>query len=73
MKGRERTLTAPLNLSALITSFFVIWLLVFSPQWETPAMLAQRVFWLAGVWLVLLWLNRTPVLFTSFQIALTLG
>jgi hypothetical protein len=66
-------LTQSLNLSALITSFLAIWLLVFSPATETPGMLAQRVFWLAGIWFVLLWLNRRQLLFTSFQIALTVA
>jgi hypothetical protein len=72
-EGARRTMTRPLNLSALVISFLVIWLLLFNAAEETPGMLAQRVFWLAGVWFVLLWLNRKQALFASFQIALTMG
>jgi hypothetical protein len=33
-------------------------------------MQAQRVFWIAGILFILLWLNRHRILFNAFQIAL---
>ena len=69
----NQPLSGPLNLSALVSSFLVIWLLLINGQSETTSMLAQSVFWLAGIWLVSLWLNRRQELFTSFQIALTVA
>ena len=72
-ESARKTLSLPLNAAALITSFLAIWALLFSASWEPTAMLAQDVFWLAAVWLVLLWLNRTRELFTAFQVALTIG
>ncbi len=38
--------------------------------WEVTWMQAQRVFWIAGILLLLLWLNRRRLIFNAFQIAL---
>jgi hypothetical protein len=65
-----RFFTAVLNKSALITSFVTLLFLLQANTWETTSMQAERMFWLAGIWLVLLWLNRDWKLFTVFQIAL---
>ena len=68
---RVAILTEPLNQSAMISLVFgVVSLFVVNP-WEPTAMQAQRVFWIAGTLLVLLWLNRSRILFNAFQIALT--
>jgi hypothetical protein len=72
-ESAHKVLSFPLNAAALISSFLVIWLFLFSANSEPTARLAQNLFWLAGVWLVLLWLNRKTALFTAFQIVLTLG
>ena len=40
-------------------------------QWEQTWMQAQRVFWISGTLLLLLWLNRRRLLVNVFQIALT--
>ena len=61
----------PLNYSALITVVFSVISLFQANQWEQTAMQAQRVFWIAGILLVSLWLNRNRLLFNVFQIALT--
>ena len=66
-------LTRTLNRSALISSFLVVLCLVQAGSWETTVMQAERVMWLAGIWLGLLWLNRQRGLFNVFQIALTCG
>ena len=63
-------LAAPLNYSALVSSFLAIVALVQADAFEITAMQAERVFWISAIWLVLLWLNRRWSLFTAFQIAL---
>ena len=70
-KDTKGTLTSALFQSALVTSFAAVVCLVQASTWETTAMQAERVFWLAGIWLVLLWVVRHRVLFAAFQIALT--
>jgi hypothetical protein len=70
-KDAKGTLTTALYRSALLTSFAGVVCLVQAGKWETTAMQAERVFWLAGIWLMLLWLVRRRVLFAAFQIALT--
>ncbi len=66
-------LTRALYQSALLTSFAAVLCLAQAARWETTAMQAERVFWLAGVWLALLWVVRNRGLFATFQVALTLA
>ncbi len=72
-KDLKGILTRPLYQSALITSFAAVVLLFQAREWQTTAMEAERVFWLAGIWLALLWVVRQRVLFAAFQIAVTSG
>ncbi len=71
-KDAKGPLISALFQSALVTSLAAVICLVQANTWETTAMQAERVFWLAGIWLVLLWVVRHRVLFAAFQIALTL-
>lgn len=68
-----RVLVDPLNKSALIVSVVAVVCLLQANPWETTVMQAERVFWLAGIWLALLWLNRRRSIFSVFQIALTIA
>ena len=68
--ARARVLSAPLNNSALISIVFGVIALFQANTWEITWLQAQRVFWIAGILLVLLWLNRRRVLLNAFQIAL---
>lgn len=63
--------TQPLNQSAMISILFGVIGLFQANEWARTWIQAQRVFWIAGILLVLLWLNRNRVLFNAFQIALT--
>lgn len=72
-KDLTKLLTQPLSAAALITSSVAVVLLIQEREWQTTAMEAERVFWLAGIWLALLWVVRQRILFTAFQIALTSG
>jgi hypothetical protein len=67
---RGKILSAPLNNSALISIVLGVVCLFQANTWEVTWMQAQRVFWIAGILLVLLWLNRRKVLLNAFQIAL---
>ncbi len=67
----RRDFAVPLNVSALITSLAAVFLMFEAYRWEPTALYAQRLLWLAGIWLVLLWLNRSQLLFTVMQVALT--
>src|SRR5919106_3576978 len=60
----------PLNHSALISIVFGVVSLFQANTWEVTWMQAQRVYWIAGILLLLLWLNRHRLLFNTFQIAL---
>ncbi|HEX5965966.1 MAG TPA: hypothetical protein VFY51_08540, partial [Pyrinomonadaceae bacterium] len=64
-------LAEPLNYSALISVVLSVISLFQANQWEQTAMQAQRVFWIAGILLISLWLNRNRLLFNVFQFALT--
>ena len=62
-----------LNHGAIISILAGVVLLFEANPWTPTSMQAQRVFWIAGSLLVLLWLNRNRILFNAFQIALTCG
>ena len=64
-------LSRPLNFAALISSLLAMVCLFQANPWQVTSMQAERVFWIAAIWLLLLWLNRRSTLFTAFQIALT--
>ena len=68
---RTAILSEPLNYTALISVVLSVISLFQANQWEQTAMQAQRVFWIAGILLVSLWLNRNRLLLNLFQIALT--
>lgn len=59
-----------LNYSALISIVLGVVSLFQTNTWEVTWMQAQRVFWIAGILLILLWLNRRRLIFNAFQIAL---
>ncbi|HET9712105.1 MAG TPA: hypothetical protein VFP64_09500, partial [Pyrinomonadaceae bacterium] len=63
-------LTGPFNYSALISIVLGVVSLFQANTWEVTWMQAQRVYWIAGILLLLLWLNRRRLLFNAFQIAL---
>lgn len=67
---RFEILAKPVNYSALIALVLGVVALFQANTWEVTAMQAQRVFWIAGILLLLLWLNRRRLLFNAFQIAL---
>lgn len=60
----------PLNYSALISIVLGVVSLFQANTWEVTWLQAQRVFWIAGILLLLLWLNRRRLIFNAFQIAL---
>ncbi|MFN2408053.1 MAG: hypothetical protein ABR594_18565 [Pyrinomonadaceae bacterium] len=67
---RQQVLSTPLNHSAFITVVLGVVALFQANTWEVTAMQAQRVFWIAGILLLLLWLNRRRIILNAFQIAL---
>src|ERR1051326_9028252 len=67
---RGKVLSAALNNTALISIVLGVICLFQANTWEVTWLQAQRVFWIAGIVLLLLWLNRRRVLLNTFQIAL---
>lgn len=67
---RGEVLAQPLNYSALISIVLGVVSLFQANTWEVTWLQAQRVFWIAGILLLLLWLNRRRLLLNAFQIAL---
>jgi hypothetical protein len=65
-----RVFLKTLNQTALITLVLGVVALFQANTWEVTVMQAQRVFWIAGILLLLLWLNRRRLLFNAFEIAL---
>ena len=59
-----------LNYSALISIVLGVVCLFQANTWTITWMQAQRVFWIAGILLLLLWLNRRRLIFNLFQVAL---
>jgi hypothetical protein len=64
-------LHAPLSQSAQITSILAVPLL-FLPG-IVPLVLAEYTFWLAALWLLIGWIQRSPGWFTAFQAALSMA
>jgi hypothetical protein len=66
-----KSIAKPLNYAALITlgcgviSFFQ------TNPWQVTWMQTERLFWIAGILLLSLWLNRRQVLFIALQVTLT--
>jgi hypothetical protein len=67
---RAKVLSPPLNNSALISIVLGVVCLFQANTWTVTWMQAQRVFWISGILLVLLWLNRRRLLLNVFQISL---
>ena len=67
---RTKMFSQPLNHSALISIVLGVVSLFQANTWAVTWMQAQRVFWIAGILLLLLWLNRRRLIFNAFQIAL---
>ena len=63
----------PLNHAALICLIFAVGSLFQTNPWQVTSVQAERVFWMAAICLVSLWLNRRLLLLTAFQIGLTAG
>ena len=68
--ARGDVFTKALNYGALITIVLGVVSLFQANTWEVTWMQAQRVFWIAGILLILLWLNRRRLLYNAFQVAL---
>jgi hypothetical protein len=68
--SKREILSKPLNDTALITIVFGVIALFQANTWEETPMQAERVFWIALILLLLLWLNRRRLIFQIFQIAL---
>jgi hypothetical protein len=68
-----KLLSAPLNYSALISIVLGVVCLFQANTWTITWMQAQRVFWIAGILLLLLWLNRRRSIVNLFQVALLCG
>src|SRR5262249_28713000 len=68
---RWRILSQPLNRSALISCGLGVLSLFQTNPWQVTASQVNRVFWIAGILLLLLWLNRRREFFAAFQIAVT--
>ncbi|HXQ70687.1 MAG TPA: hypothetical protein VN844_09380, partial [Pyrinomonadaceae bacterium] len=66
----SRIFSKTLNQTALITLVLGVIALFQANTWQVTAMQAQRVFWIAGILLLLLWLNRRRLLLNAFEIAL---
>ncbi|HSE26571.1 MAG TPA: hypothetical protein VLB68_33190, partial [Pyrinomonadaceae bacterium] len=61
------------NTTALITCGIAVLSLFQTNPWQVTWIQSHRVFWIAGITLLLLWLNRRKLLFTAFQFAVTCG
>jgi hypothetical protein len=66
---RGKVLSKVLNYAALISIVLGVVGLFQANTWEVTWMQAQRVFWIAGILALLLWLNRRLSILNAFQIA----
>src|SRR5262249_42205695 len=67
--NRGKVLSKALNYAALISIVLGVVCLFQGNTWEVTWMQAQRVFWIAGILLLLHWLNRRLSIHNAFQIA----
>jgi hypothetical protein len=67
---RGKVFSVPLNYAALIALVLGVVSLFQANEWEVTWTQAQRVFWISGILLLSLWLNRRRFLFNAFQISL---
>ena len=58
------------NYGAIATLVLGVISLFQTNPWQVTSMQAQRVFWIAGILFVLLWLNRERIIYNAFQISL---
>ena len=70
-RNELRPLTVPLNHAALICPVLALLSMFQTNPWQVTWMQAERVFWIAGVLFISLWLNRRKVLFVAVQLAVT--
>src|SRR5689334_19820195 len=68
-----KILSVPLNYSALISIVLGVVCLFQANTWTITWMQAQRVFWIAAILLLLLWLNRRRLILNLFQVASLCG
>ncbi len=68
--NRGKVLSKALNYAALISIVLGVVSLFQANTWEVTWVQAQRVFWIAGILLLLHWLNRRLSLLNAFQIAM---
>ncbi len=68
--SRGKVLSKALNYAALISIVLGVVSLFQANTWEVTWMQAQRVFWIAGILLLLHWLNRRLSILNAFQIAM---
>ena len=67
---RHQLLSKPFNDTALIAIVFGVIALFQANTWQETPTQALRVFWIALILLLLLWLNRRRLILGAFQIAL---
>ena len=60
-----------LNLASLITLGLGVLSFFQTNPWQVTWMQAERVFWIAGILLLSLWLNRRQLIFIALQVSLT--
>ena len=68
-----KSISEPLNYASIICLILAVLSLFQTNPWQVTSMQAERVFWMAAICLVAVWLNRRQLLFTAFQVALTAG
>lgn len=70
--GLRRAFIEPLANASIVTSIAAIPALVLMPRPET-IWVAAYLFWLAGIWLIAAWSNRSPRWLSAAQVVLTLA
>ncbi len=67
--NRGKVFSTTLNYTALISIVLGVVCLFQANTWEVTWMQAQRVAWIAGILLLLLWLNRRLIILNALQVA----